>query len=407
MGKAKNLKVRLRSYTKIEVLSPRIRQMVQEAVALRFQELPSELEAILTEAELIRTYQPNYNVLLKDDKSPLYIEITRESLPRVMQTRKKLLSAQPSQGVFGPFSSAYQVTQVLKIARSIFRWCDQPLSNKRCFYSHIHLCAGICWGQIPATDYLQNIEQLALFLRGKSDELLKQLKQAMKEASTHQNFEQAARYRDMITAVTAVTKIPYKMKPDPTALRLSDSSEADGVVYLQRLLHLHLRLPKQQTLTTIEGYDVSNTSGTNASVAQVVFTDGSPDKKKYRLFNIRSLTTPNDYHMLKEALIRRQQHAEWGVPDLVIIDGGKGQLRSVLSVWQWQAPVMSIAKNPDRLIFPKFEEGGKKNKVSFEVVRLEETHPALQLVQHVRDEAHRFSKNQHSRRRLKQMLANH
>lgn len=372
---------------------------------MHYQKLLSELEAILTEAELIRTYQPDYNILLKDDKSPLYVAITAEKYPRVIQLRKKqLVFSQSRANFFGPFASSYQVQQVLKIARPIFRWCDDPANTKGCFYSHLNLCSGVCCGKITLEEYQLALKQLSLFLHGKSGDLLKKLRLTMKQQAKHNQFEAAAKTRDMIQAVTAVTKEPYILKPDPQLLSLAEHHPDNQLTYLSRLLQLYLGLPKQAVLKKIEGYDVSNTSGTNAAVALVSFTDGQANPADYRLFNIRSLNTPNDYQMLREALIRRQNHPEWGIPDLIIIDGGRGQLRSAMSVWHWPTPIMSIAKRPDRLIFPKVDRSTSRLKISYTVVSLDASHPGLQLVQQIRNEAHRFSKKQHSRLRTRKLL---
>ncbi len=379
--------------------------MVQTAQQVQFQVLPSELAAILTEAELIRTYQPSYNILLKDDKSPLYICITSDTYPQVIQVRKKqLVFDKTKPNFFGPFANSYQVQQVLKIARTIFRWCDNPSNTAGCFYSHLHLCSGVCCGKITLNEYRTNLRQLSLFLHGKSSDLLKQLNLSMKLQSKQNLFEAAAKTRDMIQAVTAVTKEPYYLKPDPQLLNLAESRPDNQVTYLSRLLQLYLGLPKQYSLKKIEGYDVSNTSGTNAAVALVSFTDGQADPADYRLFNIRTLNTPDDYQMIREALIRRQNHPEWGMPDLMIIDGGKGQLRAALSVWQWSTPMISIAKRPDRLIFPKVDRSSNRLKISYAIINLDSRHPGLQLVQQIRDEAHRFSKKQHSRLRTRALL---
>jgi excinuclease ABC subunit C len=145
----------------------------------------------------------------------------------------------------------------------------------------------------------------------------------------------------------------------------------------------------------------------------VTFINGQADTSEYRLFNIRTLDTPNDFAMLQEALLRRQNHQEWGIPNLMVIDGGKGQLRSALKAWHWTVPMISIAKKPDRLIFPIFpitdkdipqDEPRNLDGLKYEEVKLPPDHPALNLIQRIRDESHRFSKKQHTRLRQKTML---
>ncbi len=425
VGKAKNLKNRVRSYTHFAQLASRTKQLVKVAQTVKFEVLGSDLEAVLTEAELIRRYQPQYNILLKDDKSPLYIQITNERFPRVLRIRKKeLVTAKPQGQVFGPFSSAYKVKEVLQIVRKIFPWCNQagnlaqPASAnarsrpaKPCFFYHIDQCPGACIGKIAQTEYQQNIQQLALFLRGKTKSVTSDLEAMMTKSVESEDFEEAARLRDTLQLIHDVTRPTAILKPELTTPGLTAKIEQDGAVYLKDILAEYLNLPRTTPLERIEGYDVSNTMGTNPSVAMVVFTDGRADNSQYRLFNIRSISTPNDYQMMKEGLSRRQNHSEWGMPDLIVIDGGKGQVRAAASVWSWKAPIIGIAKNPDRLIIPIIDWNTKPEgsaislkKLDYHVLKLKPDNPALQLVQQIRNESHRFSKKQHSRRRLKNMF---
>lgn len=369
---------------------------------------------MLTEAELIRTYQPEFNVALKDDKSPLYIHITKEQYPKVEQVRKKDIQKYARAGkVFGPFHSAYKVHEVLKLVRPIFTWCNlKSKTGRPCFYYHIEQCSGACINKITPEEYQETIAHLSHFLQGKTNQVVENLQQAMKQASAAQQFEKAATIRDQIDMITVITKDHYRLKPQLTGLTANDS--VDGNIFLQKILTDYLSLPKNYPLSRIEGYDVSNLFGKQASVAQVVFIEGKKSSSEYRLFNIKMLNTPNDYQMMKEAIVRRQNHPEWGTPDLIVIDGGKGQLRAALSVWQWDCPVISIAKKPDRIIIPKvhWPQVKKANQVinikglTYYVIKLEDTHPALKLIQQIRDESHRFSKKQHKRRRDKDFLKN-
>ena len=415
VGKAKNLKKRVSSYTRVKQLSNRIRQLVTVAQTVKHRTLESELEALLIEAELIRAYQPQFNVLLKDDKSNLYIQVTDEIFPKVLKVRKREIDTKQLKGtILGPFPSAYKVTEVLKIARSIFPWCNQSSASKYtkpCFYYHIDLCPGACTEEISPEEYQENITELILFLRGKKKTVLTNLQQKMKAAVVLEKFEKAAKLRDQITLITEVTQTKYRLKPSLTALPALQISETqNALVYLQKLLSTYAGTPKVYPLNRIEGYDVSNTQGTNAAVSMVTFTDGTADTKEYRLFNIRTLSTPNDYHMMKEALVRRQNHPEWGKPQLVIVDGGKGQIRAALSTWRWSIPIIGIAKRPDRIIIPigtlahRGKRVSKLSGITYKVIALPANHPTLRLVQRIRDEAHRFSKKQHSNLRTKAQL---
>lgn len=382
--------------------------MVQHAVTLKHTVLESELEALLVEAELIRTYQPEYNTLLKDDKSPLYIHITAEEFPRVLKMRKREHLRQREQlgTVLGPYPSSLKTQEVLKIARAIFKWCNKKnptQDTKPCFYRHIELCSGACQGEISKEEYQTTIAELILFLRGKKKQVSTNIKQNMQAAVAVENFELAAKLRDQLILIAEVTSKQYELHPELTTQALQSKMSEDGVIYLQRILSEFLGLPKRLPLARIEGYDVSNTQGTNPAVSMVVFSDGSSDTSEYKVFNIRSLNTPNDFAMLQEALQRRQRHPEWGMPDLVVIDGGKGQVRSVLKVWQHPTiPVIGIAKDPDRLILPDFS----REKLFFHELRLDSTNPALMLIQRIRDEAHRFSQKQHKKNRLRALLQN-
>ncbi len=419
VGKAKNLKRRVTSYSYTKKLSNRIHQLVTTASHVKFKILESELEALLVEAELIRTYLPQFNVALKDDKSALYIHITKEEFPRVETVRKKEIISYHLPGtIIGPFQSFYKVREVLQIARSIFSWCNHPASAQRgevkkpCFYYHIRLCSGACVGQISAEEYNENIQALVLFLRGKTKEVLSELKQSMQEYSAREEYEKAGVARNQINIIKEVTSKQYRLKPDLVAsVSLSSNEVEDQLIYLRKLLHTYQAIPATYELNRIETYDVSNIGGQQASVAMVTTIKGEMDSSEYRLFNIRTLNTPNDYQMMKEALLRRQNHPEWGKPNLVVIDGGKGQLRAALSIWQWDCPVISIAKDPDRIIIPHLhwttkltEDTSKLEKLQYHIIKLPETHPALRLVQKGRDEAHRFSKKQFSRRKLKEMF---
>jgi excinuclease ABC subunit C len=423
VGKAKSLKNRIASYKQWQTTTGKTRRLVFHATTLKHQVLESELEALLVEAELIRTHQPQYNILLKDDKTPLYLHMTTETFPRILMVRKKEVEKQSVKGeIFGPFPSAYKLREVLHLARKIFPFCNGPRNtlfgtpeNTPCFDYHLDLCSGACIGEVTPEQYQEGLNQLKLFLKGKKKDVVKQIETDMKKAAEEEEFEYAAELRDRVQLIKSVTERTYHLKPEVHLPNLKESMRAEGLIYLRRLLATHFSLPKTYPLTRIEGYDVSNIQGTNATVAQVTFVNGQPAKDQYRLFNIRTLKTPNDYGMLQEALQRRQNHLDWGVPNLLLIDGGKGQLRAALRVWKWHTPVISIAKKPDRLIFPilpPIYQQSKENPdempdlsgLEYHEVKLEEGHPALVLLQQVRDESHRFSKFQHTRMRDRNMF---
>lgn len=386
--------------------------MVRQAQTVKFEALASELEALLIEAELIRLHQPHFNTLLKDDKTPLYIHLTNHTYPQVLTVRKKDVDHQQLAGtVLGPFPSAYKAKEVLKIARQIFPWCnqaqdqtpDQLKHSRACFYYHLEQCPGACVDKTSPADYQHQISQLKLFLQGKK-EVLKNLQIQLKKLSNQEKFEQAATTRDRIQLIKAVTNQRYPLKPDLVLPNLINNRRQEALLHLRKILTTYSSLPKNFPLERIEGYDVSNTAGQLAAVSMVVFINGQPAKKQYRLFNIKTLDTPNDYQMLKEAIIRRQNHPEWGRPDLLLIDGGKNQLRAALHAWQGRTLIISIAKNPDWIMVPVQISRQPRLKVEHQIISLPQYHPTLHLIQHIRNESHRFSKKQHLNRRLKNML---
>lgn len=374
--------------------------MVQLAVELRFEVLESELEALLIEAELIRIHQPPYNTLLKDDKSPIYVRITKETYPKVEKLRKNdVYKLTTKDTILGPFPSSTKLNEVLRIARRIFPWCNQgpPVATnsntKACFYHHLELCPGVCTGRITAEHYQMSIQNLILFLKGKKKSVTQELQRLMKEAVLREEFEKAAKIKQQIELITSVTSSAYRLSPDMILPSFQLEQAEVALLQLKKLIADRITIPKTLQFNRIEGYDVSNNQGEAADVSMVVFANGQANKSEYRLFNIKSITTPNDYQMLREAISRREKHREWPQPDLVVIDGGKGQLRSAFNSWQLHRPLMiSIAKDPDRIIIPIVRDNTIDD---YHIVRLPADHPALKLIQQVRDESHRFAKKQH------------
>ncbi len=387
--------------------------MTLEAQKVEWSILKSELEAVLTEAELIRSYQPPVNILLKDDKSPLYILITAEEFPRVLTVRKQELQKNRFKGhSFGPFQSAYKVKEVLRIVRPIFPWCNAPRiknhQQRACFYHHLKLCPGVCTQSISAKAYQKQIDDLALFLRGKSKEVQQKIKIEMQELSLQQLYEEAAIKRDQLNLIKEVTDVKYKLKPDVVQNHnLVGSGDKHALILLAKLLSDYQNFPLTKSLSRIEAYDVSNIQGRQSAVSMVVFNQERLDSSAYKAFHIRSLETPNDFLMLQEALIRRQNHPEWGLPDLIIIDGGKGQVRAVLKILRWNIPILGITKNPDRLTVPIIQWQMDENKqahidhknIKWHVEKINQDSSLGRLVLPLRDEAHRFA-NVHRKKRM-------
>lgn len=398
MGKAKNLNHRLRSYSHTKHLLPKTKQLVFQTATVFYQELESELSALLIEAELIRTYQPTYNVLLKDDKSPLYIVITKAQFPQVHAVRKTdLASNGPLLRSFGPFPSARQVKRVLTLSRKLFPWCTARKTNppKACFYYHLKLCPGVCISSINQKEYRSIIRHLILFLEGKHQRIIKNLTKQLNQASQKQDFETAAKLKAQIEAITYVIT-HYQSTQNQPLPQLTQDIASERLIGLKRLLK-HAQIPIT-ALNRIEMYDVATLSGQSSTASMVVAINGQLEPAQYRHFTIKNATKANDFAMLKQAISRRLKHPEWTYPDLMILDGGKTQIRAVQSALPPSIPLIGLAKNPDRLIIPSPSK-------TYTVIPLSNpTEPASQLVLQLRDEAHRFARRLHHRHTRNKLL---
>lgn len=418
VGKSKSLRNRVSSYfqSRSDII-PKIRIFVPQISKIKITETKTEFEALLVEAGCIRELAPKYNSRLTDDRSPLYIAITDERFPRVMSARKTDLGSYGARNVYGPFLSGETVRRVVKIARRMFPYCNQTrlsVSNtfkkagpflkrpglfgtvryrKVCFYRHLGLCPGVCSGEISERRYLAIIKKLELFLAGDFVDLKLKLEREMRGASKIKDYERAAAARDAAAALES--------------LRLAGEYEEESAVTskerekaLAKLLS-KLGLSVRKNRLRIEGFDVSNSGGRLATAAMVVFVGGMKDSGEYRHFRITGKFTPDDPKMVAEAVGRRLTHPEWGKPDLTLIDGGEPQLscikRTVLGGGQGQSLIyLGLAKNPDRLVIP--------TATGFKTARISDRDLGFQLLQQVRDEAHRFSRRLHLKLRSRVLV---
>jgi excinuclease ABC subunit C len=388
IGKAINLKRRVSSYFDIG-LEPKTASMMHQAEFVGFIQVASELEALLLEAKLIRKYMPHYNIAAKDDKHPLYIAITKEEYPRVYSVRKLTAESSPLIASYGPFPSSANVRSVLKMIRRIFPYSDHKLGKRPCLYSHINLCSP-CPNLIDQSEdkenlkkiYLKNIKNIKSILDGNIAKVVRNIEKEMKSLSKAEDYEAALKLRNKITRLEYITRpqIPaefYMQNPN-----LYEDTKRKEIKQLKALLAMKNIIVKN--LSRIECYDIAHLGGTSATASMVTFTDGEPDKNYYRHFKIKKARGGDDYGSLSEIAKRRTKHfADWGVPDLIIVDGGTGQVKSFSESFGegYKIPIVGIAKHPDRLIIGK------------EKVKL--TGAALNLVARVRDEAHRFARRYH------------
>jgi excinuclease ABC subunit C len=356
----------------------------------------SEPEALLLEGKLIKEFQPRYNVSFRDDKRFLLVKVNlQDPIPRFTLTR---LKQDDGARYFGPFPNAGALRQTLTMMRRQFhlRGCRPLTPNeqdyKHCLYAHLQFCTAPCIGNVTREQYLAQVEAACEFLEGQCDEMKEQLEAEMKKAATAQEFEKAAALRDTIASLERTTRRTHKFARLPYTLPLAIDPAKD----LQELAQL-LGLPEQPE--RIEGFDVSNISGTFAVASTVSFRHGRPDRSNYRRFRMKTVEGQDDFACIAEAVRRRYTRLlkEGNLPNLILIDGGKGQLNAAYAelamLGLTQIPIVGLAK--------EFEEIYKPNQP--EPIRLSHDTGALKLLQRIRDESHRFANTYNAQLRLKKI----
>lgn len=432
IGKAKVLRNRVKSYFQLEqIRDPKILQLHNHIVDVEFVTTDNDLEAFLLETNLIKKYQPKYNKQKKDDKnySWLYVD-TDEDFPRYEFVREKYKN---KKGVyFGPFILNGPIRRILKNLRPVFpyRTCNRKIQlqidkktgkkfvyssdYKPCLYFQLGLCNAPCNGKLDKTSYKRNIHAInKFFLKGKN-EVFTDLQKKMQLASSKQNYEQAAILRNKIRDLENIvekTKIDYDTdeftyKTDKQQLLLDTTKN----IY-QKISENEISKSKN---IRFECYDISNISGTNAVASMVVFVDGKPENKSYRKFKIRSKNTPDDFAMIRETLTRRFSTKNLNDkkfaarPDLIIIDGGKGQLSSALKVLDQlkiNIPIAGLAKRDEELFIPRPSlELTKEQPYIFIKKTLDRGSNERFLIQRLRDETHRFAITYHRTLRSKSQI---
>ena len=386
VGKAVSLRKRVASYVRPAApLSPRIAQMVRAITDVEVRQTTSEAEALLLEAQLIKDRQPKFNVAFRDDKTYPMLKVTNEPFARLLVTRRRQADGAC---YFGPYPDATLMRQAVQFLRRVFplRTC-RTFPTSPCLEYHLGQCLAPCVGYIDAARYHRIVSDLLAFLEGQRQHLLRDLGRRMEQAARRQEFEEAARLRDQIQALTSVIIAKEK------------SVAAGPIEQLQAALKLP-HLPRR-----IEAFDISNIFGAYAVGSMVVFVDGKPSTAHYRHFRIEtgqgiSARGGDDCAMMREILRRRYSGSlstNLPFPDLVLIDGGKGQLAAAcdeLSALSLALPTIGLAKRFEHIFLPGSDEP----------VILLPTSPVLHLVQHIRDEAHRFAIAYHRKLRGKPVV---
>ena len=466
IGKAGNLRKRLVSYF-AKNAGEKVLRLRQDATRIGWIELSSEIEAFLKEAELIKRYQPTYNVLMRDDKSYFYVAITKDKFPKIFIVHEprnlspKTYHLKPN--FIGPFTSGSALRQTLRMLRGVFPYCTCKIPHKRpCLNAEIGRCASYCcmkiqnasrWKrdknqnysrterQSQKREYAKNIVRLTAVLKGKTGVMMRTLKKEMKIAARNQEYEKAAKLRDQIEGLENIFAHRMLLEKPVHLRRVRSQGDADWIQTKQVIRQMLEMAPaakhasNERSLLTcmfekptfrVEGYDISNISGTEATGSMVVFINGRPDLSQYRMFGIKTVAGPNDVAMHREVIRRRMNHPEWPYPDLMVIDGGKPQLNAVMTqlalikivppltkgrlggVYKINLPppllrkegfrehvscdmcVVALAKREEELYVP-----GREKPVRLDSLPDEVKH----FFQRVRDESHRFAKKYHHKRR--------
>ena len=510
VGKAVNLKNRVRSYFQLRGLSPKTESLVARIQSFETIVTASEMEALILECNLIKKHHPRYNISLRDDKSFPFVKVTwNEEFPRVYATRRV---ERDGSKYYGPYASAGAMHETLALLKKLFplRSCRTMEAHRPCLEFHINRCLAPCAGKVDAAAYSDMVKTVCLFLEGRSADVEKDLKRRMQSAADELKFEMAGRLRDQLAAVRNVTEKQNivtgagdqdilglarlggqscvqvffvrsgKMVGRDHFLLTGGETEPDGDIlaafvkqyysessFVPREILLPTSLPESRLLADwlterksgtvhlfepqrgtkrelvelagenaaevlrqrsereaaktgqrtsalkelaerlelaalprrIECFDISHIQGAETVASMVVFTDGEPDKAEYRRFKLKTVEgRPDDFASMQEVTLRRYREAAEPLPDLIVIDGGKGQLSSALEVIRGvglaDIPVIGLAK--------EFEQIFRENMADPLVLPRHST--ALRLMQQIRDEAHRFAIAYHRKLRAKRNL---
>jgi len=402
VGKANNLRARAGSYfLAAAAADQRTTLLVREAYDVDYLEAESEVDALLMEARLIKDIQPKYNRELRDDKSFPYLQITtHEDFPRVEVTREPHTSGVK---LYGPFLSAGSLRGAMQILQRVFKFRTCPLDIvadderwrwfRPCLLASINQCTAPCNLRISKEEYRKDIGRLKLFLEGNRKQLFAEMRAEMLAASKELKFEKAARLRDEIEMLETLRERGELKKHEQPEVFYIDPNK--GLAGLQKILKLEAK-PRN-----IEGVDVAHLGGNETVASLVQFLDGLPFKPGYRRFRIRDVEGIDDYASIREVVLRRfRKLRDDGdvLPDILLIDGGIGQLRKALEAFDLLGikppTVISIAKQEELLYVAGRDEPLRLSRRSY----------SLRLLQYVRDEAHRFAQHYHHLLRRKRQM---
>lgn len=404
VGKAVNLRSRAGSYfTKAAETEFRTAKLVPEIADIDYIDADSEVDALLIEARLIKDIQPRFNAQLKDDKTFPYLQITtREDFPRVEFTRQPETSGVK---LYGPFTSAGQLRGTIAVLQRIFRFrtCTLDIAEnderwrwfRPCLLASINQCTAPCNLRISKSEYREDIRRLRVFLDGGKASLLKEMESDMLRASKELKFEKAARIRDEIESLKSLSQRgDLESHAQPEVFYIDPQKGLSG---LRKVLKL------QEVPRRIEGVDIAHLQGNDTVASLVQFIDGLPFKPGYKRYRIQSVEGVDDFASMREVITRRfrrlSQDGE-SFPDLLLIDGGKGQLNAVMETFAvlniTPPTTISLAKRDEEIYVPGEPDPLRLSRHAF----------SLRLLQYVRDEAHRFAQHYHHTLRHKTSFDN-
>lgn len=402
VGKAANLRSRVRQYFQTSrYRDPKTDLLVAEIHDVDWVGLESEADALFLEAELVRRYQPRYNILLRDDKSLQYVRIDYNSdYPTVTMVRRPL---DDGAKYFGPYINGFAVKEALRYLRRAFPYAiSRPLNQKRAnLYYHLGLDPGLEDDKTNLADYRANLRKLMEYLKGNRKQLIKKIEKDMQAAAKAKNFEKAAVLRNQLQCLQALNRQVLFGDRE-----LQDASRDHALAELTQLLDLD-KPPRR-----IEGFDISHIQGAYNAASVAVFTNGVPEKTAYRKFKMR-LPGNDDFKHMHEVITRRfreENVKKWGLPNLILIDGGKGQLAAAIKARDQrgygQIPAIGLAKRFEEIIVPQTSPvnrqlvqklgGYIKQETKFQTVVLPESSNLVKLLARIRDESHRFAVSYHS-----------
>jgi excinuclease ABC subunit C len=414
VGKAAVLNNRVRQYfQKSRSRDPKTEALVREIVDIDWMVVDSELEALFLEAEMIRRYMPRYNILLRDDKAMSYIRIDYDSdYPTVSTTRRPM---DDGARYFGPYSSTQTIRQALKLLRRVFPYATRrvPGQKRATLQYHLGLDPGLEEGRTPLEDYRANLRKLIAIIEGKRQTIEKEIEKDMKHAAKSADFEQAAKLRNQLFALRGLTR--QVLFSDKEFLDISKDHALNELVSLLSINGFPAR---------IEGYDISHMQGTDVVASMVVFTNGVSNKSEYRKFKTK-INQNNDFYNMNETLKRRlseKNRKAWGLPSIVLIDGGKGQLDAAIQARDEQGcskiPFIGLAKREEQIVLQKDKSnvllnepelhrlgGFATESEDFILINLPHNTNVIKLLQRIRDESHRFAVSYHSVLKQKRQTA--